>query len=194
MVSLAFLMALAALLATPGPTNTLLLVGAAHRGAVRPALPLLAAETGAYLLAVTAIGLVVEGFLGSWPGARLALQALAAAYVFWLALGLWRRGAGEMRGRPVTPSMVAVATLSNPKAFIIALPLMPAGAFSDPALVLPHLVALALMVPVAGGGWVWLGVRLSRARDARIMAGLPRAASLALVLFSLLLARSAVFG
>jgi threonine/homoserine/homoserine lactone efflux protein len=194
MVSLVFILGLVALLATPGPTNTLLLLGGSGRRSFRASLPLLGAELGAYLVAVLAIGLIAERLLAPFEHARLALQIAAAAYLAWLAYGLWRRGASDARGGHVTPRMVAVTTLGNPKAFIIALPMMPAGAFGDPELLLAHLGVLALIIPLVGGAWVLLGVALSRSPGGRVSARLPRVASLALVLFSLLLMRSAVMG
>jgi threonine/homoserine/homoserine lactone efflux protein len=191
MVSMGFMLGLVALLATPGPTNTLLPLGAAERRSLRTALPLLAAELAAYLTAVVAVGLIADRLLGPVDGARFVLQVAAAVYLGWLAWRLWRRAATKVSAGAVTPRMVAMTTLGNPKAFIIALPLMPAGAFQDAAVLLPHLAALAVVVPLAGGCWILMGMTLSRSNGS-IQRALPRAASLALLLFSAALMRSAV--
>jgi threonine/homoserine/homoserine lactone efflux protein len=196
MISVAFVLGLVALLATPGPTNTLLALGGATRGAIRPALPLLLAEVLAYLAAIIVTGVVMGSLFGSadgWSaGWRMALQLAAAGYLVLAAVKLWRQGPLSTGCGLVTPGMVALATLTNPKAVIIALALMPAGWADDLAIALPSLALIALLVPAIGFGWVLAGLFLSRGGGVTARRLLPRLSSLALGGFALLLARAAL--
>lgn len=147
--------ALLALLATPGPTNTLLAL-AGMQGVGRPHfLPVVLA---AYLATVVPLALWGAGWLTQLPLLRLGLTLAAAVWVAVLAVKLWRQAtrfaAPDTPG--VTPLQVGVTTLLNPKALVFGLVLIPEGPNLPAALLL-----FALLVLVVSLGWLALGARLS---------------------------------
>lgn len=148
--------ALLALLATPGPTNTLLAL-AGVQGVARPhVLPFV--ELAAYLTTVIPLSLWGHGWLEDLPVLRLGLTFAAALWVAVLAVRLWRQStrpsASDAPG--VTPLQVGVTTLLNPKALVFGLVLIPEGP-SLPA----GLVLFAVLVLLVSLGWLALGARLS---------------------------------
>jgi len=193
MVSTASLAGLVALLVTPGPTNTLLLVA----GATGPpcAAPwLLGAEAIACLLAVRLLGFALQPVLAAEPGLALGLQLLAASYLLHAAWRMWHRplSLAALTAAPFTPRMIAVTTLLNPKTLIIALGLMPAGWNAQPALAFTHLTLLAVTISLIGGLWSLAGHRgAMKASPRTTQAIVPRCSAVMLTGFALLLARSA---
>ena len=137
--------ALFALLATPGPTNTLLAVAGAQ--AVRRPMLLPVAELAAYLATVVPLSIWGQQWLATTPTLRFGLTLAAAIWVAVLALRLWRQAAkaaaeGAARAE-ITPLDVGLTTLLNPKALIFGLILIPAG---------PGLLVGLCLLP---GLWCW---------------------------------------
>ena len=93
---LAFIAVCASLLATPGPTNTLLATSGAEIGWRRSA-ALLAAELLGYLLAIAILRLALGPFIASRPIVATALQAGVALYLVYLATALWQRSSLSFR-------------------------------------------------------------------------------------------------
>ncbi len=156
----AFVVATLSLLATPGPTNTLLATSGAGAG-VRRSLPLLAGELGGYLVAILVLRLGVGPFVAAVPVFGVALRVAVALYLLHLAAQLWRHGARQIRGTgPVTLGRVLVTTLLNPKAIIFAFTLLPAEA--DVAALVPWLSVLGLLIVIAGSAWIAAGSALGR--------------------------------
>ncbi|CAH1665283.1 conserved membrane hypothetical protein [Hyphomicrobiales bacterium] len=150
---LIFALACASLLATPGPTNTLLATAGAEAG-WRPARHLLIAELAGYLLAVTILRAVLGPLIAAQPGFALALQGAVVIYVFHLAVALWRRGRrGAATGRSITFRRVMLTTLLNPKGVIFAFTLLPAAADG----MLTELLVLSAEIVAIGFGWILLG-------------------------------------
>ena len=145
--------ALFALLITPGPTNALLAVAGAQKH--HQPLGLLAAVLFAYLATVVPLSLFGAALIGQIPLLHQALSGVAAAWIAFLALGLWRRESGPL-ATAVTPAQLAVTTLLNPKALVFGLVLIPSG---------PDVVAglwlFAALVIVVSLAWLWLGARLA---------------------------------
>lgn len=183
-----FLVAVTVILATPGPTNTLMATAGAVSG-IRRSLHLLAAELTAYIAAIYAIRLVAAPILAQSPSLGIALKAAVAIYLVYLAIKLWRRPiVVDGTAEAITFSSVFGTTLLNPKALIFALTVFP----HEPDLLASRTIAFALLVVAAGGGWIAMGAvarRLSGARTRYI----PRLASLVLVGFAGFLIRSVVF-
>ena len=156
----AFSLAALSLLATPGPTNTLLATAAAAAGA-RRALRLLPAELGGYFLSILILRGVLGPIIAASPLLKLALHAAVALYLLYLAAMLWRHGSSEGDGgRPITPLRIFLTTLLNPKAGIFAFTLMPDGL--GLLELRPWLTVLAVEIAAAGGGWIVLGSVLRR--------------------------------
>ncbi|WP_114391953.1 LysE family translocator [Oleisolibacter albus] len=183
-----FLAAIALILLTPGPTNTLLALAGADRG-LRRALPLIPAELGGYLLAISAWGLLLAAVSAAAPWLPSALRLLCAAYLVVLALRLWQAGSGLSQNGPgITPQRLFVATLLNPKGLLFASGLFPAEAFVHiQGFLMAALLFASVLVPVA---LLWIGFGahlLSRAGSGPL---LHRAAAALLAGFALFLGGS----
>jgi len=182
-----FLVAVAVILATPGPTNTLMATAGAVSG-VRRSVHLLLAEVTAYLIAIYTIRLVAAPVLAQYPALAIALKVTVALYLVYLAIKLWRRPIViDETAKTITFPNVFVTTLLNPKALIFALTVFP----PETDLLLSRTLAFCALVLAAGGGWIVLGATLKSISGAR--AGyIPRVASVVLVGFAGFLIRSVV--
>lgn len=156
----AFALASLVLLATPGPTNTLLAASAASRG-FAPSLPLLLGEAAGYFAAIVILRTFFGPIISAEPLFGQALSALACLYVLHLSIALWRKST-----RPGEPESsigiktVFLTTLINPKAVVFAFTLLPA--VDQEAVLLPWLLTLFILIALCGGGWIALGATLSR--------------------------------
>ena len=184
---MSFLLAVAVILATPGPTNTLMAISGAISG-VRHSLHLLLAEVFGYLIAIYAVRLVTGPIIAQYPALAIALKVLVAVYLVWLAFKLWRRPIViDETVQAVSFINVFVTTLLNPKALIFALIVFP----HEPELLLPRTLGFCVLVVAAGGGWIVLGATLKTLSGSH--AGyIPRAASIVLIAFAGFILRSAI--
>ncbi|HEV2553220.1 MAG TPA: hypothetical protein VGV17_05595 [Bosea sp. (in: a-proteobacteria)] len=198
MISGAFLLGLVLLLATPGPTNTLLALAGATQppdGAGRILLPrLLLAELVGYLSAVLVLGVLMRAVGDGIEAIRPALHSAAALYLALAAVRMWRARGEVAAGAVVAPRQILATTLLNPKTLIIALVLMPAGWSGQGVVAATHLAAMALMIPLAGGAWFLGGRGLARAAGSRLRRAIPRASAVLLGLFAMVLAGRALAG
>ena len=156
-----FVFAILALLLTPGPTNTLLTVGAADRG-LRKSLPLLLGELTGYLVVVVPLATIAAALLEGRPMLSAALRIVAACWVLFLAFRLWHvssRGRDEREGGAVTVGQVFLTTVLNPKAPIIGLVIMPHGPLAEIA---PAIGLFSLLVVSAGFCFLVLGSLVGR--------------------------------
>jgi threonine/homoserine/homoserine lactone efflux protein len=193
MVTTGFLLGLVLLLATPGPTNTLLaLAGATARARTAPVL--LLAELAAYLTAVTGSSLLANLPGAGVDGLRPWMQGAAALYLIVLASRLWRSRAEATGGGEVGPIRVAATTLLNPKTLIIAFVLLPAGWLADGGVAARHLAAMAVLIPLVGGSWFLAGRLLAAGGGARVRGLIPRVSAMMLALFAMALAGRALAG
>ncbi|KAF0129599.1 MAG: lysine exporter protein LysE/YggA [Xanthobacteraceae bacterium] len=170
---LLFTLAVIALLATPGPTNTLLATSGALSG-FRRSLPLIGAEM---------LHLVLGQILLTTPLLNSILRLAVGAYLLVAALRLWQRR-DDLAGAAGTIGFgkVFVTTLLNPKAAVFAFVVLP---LSQPAPWL-HLAAFVLLIVAAASAWILLGASIARSGAAR--RGVSRAAAAALALFAGLIA------
>ena len=182
-----FLLAVAVILATPGPTNTLMAAAGAVSGIGR-SLHLLLAELTAYLIAIYTIRLVAAPIIAQYPALAIALKVTVALYLVYLAIKLWRRPIViDENAKAITFPNVLVTTLLNPKALIFALTVFP----HENELLLSRTLAFGMLVLAAGGGWIVLGATLKSLSGSR--AGyIPRVASVVLIGFAGFLIRSVV--
>ncbi len=177
-----FTLAVVALLATPGPTNTLLATSGALSG-FRRSLPLIGAEITGYLLAIGMLHLVLGQVLIATPLLNTALRLAVGAYLLVAALRLWQRR-DDLAGAAGTIGIgkVFVTTLLNPKAAVFAFVVLP---LSQPAPWL-HLAAFVLLIVAAASAWILLGASIARSGTAR--RSVSRVAAAALALFAGLIA------
>lgn len=177
-------LAVAALLLTPGPTNTLIALAGAERGWTR-AMPLVLAEIAGYLATVLPLALVGHALFSAAPLLRSAITLGAAIWVLGLGLRMWRLPAPGGAARTVSARLVLVTTLLNPKALILGLVLMPAPDLPGLAL---HLSVLVAVIVAVAALWAGLGAALTGRGAGGLPAPLRRAAALWLVAVALWLA------
>jgi len=179
--TLGFVLALLAILSVPGPTNTLLATSGATVGLAR-SLPLLLCELTGYETAIAVIRLLLVPVLARIPSGTRFMHALAAAYLVALAIGLWRWRLAQAT-RAVRAHHVFITTLLNPKALVIALVLIPLST----ARYLHYWVILTVLIPLIGSGWIAFGRLLGRSASGSLTALIPKAASVVLGLFAVVL-------
>ncbi len=187
-----FALAVLSLLATPGPTNTLLATAGGTVG-IRRALPLVGAEAAGYLLAICTLGLVIGPAVMAAPALGVVLRLAVGAWLLVMAWRLWHRGAALVAARTavVTWRQVFVVTLLNPKAIILALAVVPFGA----APVLPYLIGFCLLTALVALAWISAGALLGHvATAARGHAVVPRVGAAVISVFGLLLLSSPLVG
>ncbi|MDK1377766.1 MULTISPECIES: threonine transporter RhtB [unclassified Sinorhizobium] len=188
MQPLQFVLAILLLLATPGPTNTLLWLSGASTG-VRRSAPLLLGELGGYLTVIVPVAALAAPFMSAHPGIGLIVKLAAACWILFMAYALWTP-IGEAAVRPVTLGQVFITTVLNPKGLIIALAIMPQVGL---VAMLPWLAAFAALVVSAGSLWIIAGTFLARLPRQPIGPRLPRRiAAACLVVFSFGMAGSAL--
>ncbi len=188
----AFILAALTLLATPGPTNTLLAMSGTAAG-LRPSLRLLGAELGGYSISILTLGVILGPLVKDNPAFAITLKAACAAYLVFLAVRLWREGSSALvSSQPVKFRRVFTTTLLNPKAVIFAFLIVPHLAAGRPLQALPYLAGLCALIALVGGGWIALGAAL-RAGSGGVQIGgwVRRAGAGALVVFAAVLGGSA---
>lgn len=181
----AFILAVLGLLATPGPTNTLMAASGAQRGLVR-SLPLLAGELGGYAIAITVWIEVVGAVAAAQPWVPTLAKLVAVAFLAWSAAKLWRTaGRADLGQRGITLGRVFVTTLLNPKALVFAFAVFPPLGFWER---LPHAGMFALLVMATATGWMMLGA-LAAQRSGGLLTSsrVDRITAAALAAFAVLL-------
>ena len=158
---LLFALAVLALLATPGPTNTLLATAGASVG-LRRALPLLPAETAGYLVAISVIGYLLGPIVAGAPAFAMALRLLVGAYLLHVAWKLWRGAGTPAASGFITPSRIFLTTLLNPKAIVFALGIVPVESEGG----LLYLAAFTVLCASVALGWIGVGALMGRAAQA----------------------------
>lgn len=189
MQPLTFALAALVLLATPGPTNTLLWLSGASVGA-RRSLPLLIGELGGYLAVIIPAVALLAPFLAAYPQFGLGLRLVAACWVLYLAYALWTTDSERSEGVVISVRQVFVTTLLNPKALIVALVLLPQTGL---AAVSPWIAGYSLLVVGVGSTWIGAGAMLVQLSTNVSASHLPRRiAAVCLTLFSFGIAGSAI--
>jgi len=184
MIASTFILASAAILLTPGPTNTLLAASGAVMG-LRRALVLPLAESLGYAVAVSGfvwLACAVAGIHWAMP----ALKAVAAVWLLYSAIRLWsaKVAVAPEPGRRAF-LRVLLTTLLNPKAMLVGTLMIPQ---LPPLQAAPFVGGYVAMAYLAGLCWVMLGANLPRGFRPYAY----KAAALVLTLFSLIAAGGAV--
>ena len=149
-----------ALLATPGPTNTLLATAGATRG-IRASLPLLLAEAAGYTLAILILRSLVGPLIAAEPALAQALSAMVCLYLIYLSWKLWRTSSLPVAAASrIGFSNVFVTTLLNPKAVVFAFTLLPDGLGAGS--LAPWFTALVVLIALCGGAWIALGAAITK--------------------------------
>lgn len=189
---LAFTLAVMALLATPGPTNTLLATSGAAAGLKR-SLHLIAAEMIGYLASITTLALVLGPTIRASHELSIALRVLCALFLFYSAWKLWREGSVALQSdAPVSFRRVLIATMLNPKGIVFAFVIVPYLAHGEPMRAAPYMAGLVVMIAIVGTAWIALGAVLRAKGRATLSNGLARrAGALVLCVFAVILSGSA---
>ncbi|MCB5203230.1 threonine transporter RhtB [Neorhizobium sp. T786] len=187
---LPFIAGILLLLLTPGPTNTLMMLAGYARG-WKSSLTLVVAELGGYLTVIIPVCLVAAPFFTAYPVALLWARGAAVVWILFLSWRLWR-SAGEDKpaGGEVDARRVYVTTVLNPKAPIIALAIMPQGAFLE---ILPWLGLFSGLVLFAANSWIVGGALVARGAGSMLSPQtVKKVAATGLLGFAVLLAGSSV--
>ncbi|WP_064697796.1 hypothetical protein [Rhizobium aegyptiacum] len=172
------------LLILPGPTNAILAM-ASQALTIRRAIALLATVLSAYLAIVLPASGLAGSFLRDHPLISQGVKLLSATWVLYLALRLW--GVGSSQVEAVSVRQLAVTTLLNPKALIIALTVPPAQE-------VPATASIAILTSVVlAVSSIWLSIgRLILGCEKRTPFFVRRCGSATLVGFSAVLTISAL--
>ncbi|WP_196258978.1 LysE family translocator [Pelagibacterium limicola] len=185
-----FLFAVLVLLATPGPTNTLVAAGGAGRG-VAGAMPLLIGELAGYGLAITFWTEIVGAAASVQPSVLIVSKLAASAFLVWSSVKLWKiAGTDCLPGNGIAVRRVFLTTLLNPKALVLAFGIFPPVGFVSR---LPYFAAFSVLVTVTAIGWMTFGALLRRSGMERLtLRGIDRIAAVVLTVFAVLVALSAI--
>ena len=189
---LPFMLAVLALLATPGPTNTLMAAAGAQRGVAR-SLPLLAGELGGYAIAITVWIELIGAVAAGQTLVPVIAKVIAAAFLLWSAWKLWRdAGHADLAQRGVTLGRVFTTTLINPKGLVFAFAIFPqVGLVAR----LPYLGLFAVLVIATALGWMGLGTLAARSSSGLLTSSrVDRITAAALAVFATLLVGQTVQG
>lgn len=188
---IAFFLASLALLATPGPTNTLLATSGATGGFV-PSLRLILAEQAGYAISIFTLALVVLPLVDGSPVVSIILRLACAAYLIWSAVHLWREGSNQLTSaQPVSFRRVFVTTLLNPKGIIFALVIVPYLGQGRIGEALPYMLGLGLLMVGVASAWIATGALVRAGAGGRIHPGVIRKAGAGVLgLFGVLLSLS----
>lgn len=183
----AFATALLLLLLTPGPTNTLLAMAGASRG-VRQSLPLMVAEVAGYFTTVLPLVTFAGPFLAEAPLFANGVKLCSSAWVLSLAARLWVAPPTATGETFIRMRSVYWTTVTNPKALIIGLALIPAGTPQIAA----YLGVLAAAILFVATLWLSFGAVVIGIVHRRHPALIGRVAATCLLFFAAGLAGRAV--
>ncbi|WP_175959425.1 LysE family translocator [Burkholderia pyrrocinia] len=172
-------------LVTPGPTNTLLLSSGIKVG-FQQSWRLLVAEATGYAFAISLWGFFVAAFAATRPWLYDALKLGSSAYIFYLALLLWKSPHfDEMQLSPIGFRDMFVATTLNPKSLLFATAIFPKQAFASVPFYLYAISVFTALAVTIGSMWLTIGGLLKARRSMVVYtATLLRAASVVLLMFS----------
>ncbi|MBX8540316.1 LysE family transporter [Pseudomonas cichorii] len=167
---------LLAVLAVPGPTNSLLFQTGMNRGFNAKSLLWVGAEWLAYMIQITAWGLTLDRVARDYPWVATLSKAFAVCFLFYIAMKLWSmaRSCQHADDAPgLSPTGLFVATLTNPKGLFFASFVAPAGTFLSSADYLAFMSTFTAVVLPVGSAWVIFGAcfgsRLSSPRSSQLL-------------------------
>ena len=188
---LVFALSVAAILLTPGPTNTLLAVAGLAQGA-RRASPLVVFELCGYLAGISAWGMFLTSAQHHCPWLGSLVRVVSSCYLVYVAVRLWlaARERVENGPRAIGPRALFVATLLNPKGLLFASVIFPPNAFEDRQTYLATMGLFACLLLPIGFVWIKFGAALSKGCLFNPLK-LQRVAALVIGMFSATIAWSA---
>lgn len=155
--SFVFLFGVALILLTPGPTNTLLALAGFGLG-LRRALPLLAFELAGYVISISTWGILLVPVQLQFPWIATLVKVASSCYLAYTAIKVWRdaRLLQSPQQTTITPKVLFVATLLNPKGLLFALVIFPTHTFETlQSYAFAMITFSCLLVPI---GTIWIGL------------------------------------
>ena len=162
---LVFVLSVALILVTPGPTNTLLALAGLGLG-LRRALPLLVVELAGYFISISTWGLLLAPLQAQHPWVATLVRIASACYLAYTAVKVWRDARLLQSGqqRAIMPRQLFTATLLNPKGLLFALVIFPPHAFETLRLYAVAMAAFTCLLVPIGALWICLGHALGHGR------------------------------
>ena len=182
-----FILAVLLILATPGPTNTVMATAGASNRGDGPWL-YVAGELVGYLAIVLLARLLLLPLIAAVPVLELVLKLAVVGYLLYAAVRLWRRGVKVgADGKKIGPLLVLTTTMLNPKGLIFALSIIP----KEHPMLWAFFAGFGAMIVVVGSLWFLFGKALAAlsGEHARVI---PRVGATALIGFAGYLALSLV--
>ena len=194
MISWFFVGLVITILLTPGPTNTLLASSGIQAG-IRKSLRLIPAEAFGYLIAISVWGLIIGTVSKKFPMIPVVLKLFSAAYIFYLALKLWRTATvqTDLLQPTIRPRELFLATLLNPKALLFATAIFPVFVWHSSTAYSAHMLTFLLLIVPIAFFWILIGSVLASNKISWLnQCNMQRTASLVLISFSVPLSYSAL--
>lgn len=157
-----FLVLVATILMTPGPTNTLLAASGVQIGIFRSLL-LIPAELLGYCYAISFWGLFLNFADSTWPALQSILQFLSAGYMVWLAIKLWKSANIRLQSEKnlIGFRQLFFATLLNPKALLFAVAIFPKATWDSATNYLTVLGSFSVVLVPIAALWLTFGSALA---------------------------------
>lgn len=147
-----FVLAMMAVLMTPGPSNALLASSAHQQGMVKT-IVLVPAELMGYFYAINIWALIIHLSAPVWPNLIHILHFLSIVYVLWLAFHLWKSAHLQQHNQKhpsIQPRELFLTSLKNPKAILFAAGIFPLETWNSPLnFVMVFAVFALVLLPVA---------------------------------------------
>lgn len=194
MISWFFVGLVITILLTPGPTNTLLASSGIQSG-IRNSLRLIPAEALGYLIAISIWGLIIGTVSKKFPMIPVILKLFSAAYIFYLAVKLWRTATvqEDFTQPSIRPRELFLATLLNPKALLFATAIFPVFVWQSATVYSAHMLTFLLLILPIAFFWIMIGSVLASNKISWLnQCNMQRTASLVLISFSVPLSYSAL--
>lgn len=169
-----FLLAVIAVLMTPGPTNALLASSAHQQGAAKTSL-FIPAEFLGYFYAINLWALLIHLSAPIWPHLISILHIVSVGYVFWLAFHLWKVKhlyQHSQRHTSIRPRQLFFSTLKNPKALLFAAGILPMNTWDNPTNFILVFSAFCLVLLPVTMFWMSFGRAILAGESRQIKADL----------------------
>ena len=169
-----FVLAMMAVLMTPGPSNALL-ANSAHQQGMAKTIVLVPAELMGYFYAINIWALIIHLSAPVWPNLIHILHFLSIVYVLWLAFHLWKSAHLQQHNQKhpsIQPRELFLTSLKNPKAILFAAGIFPLETWNSPLnFVMVFAVFALVLLPVALF-WMSFGRAILSGQNQKIKADL----------------------
>ncbi|MGE8653435.1 MAG: LysE family translocator [Acinetobacter gandensis] len=169
-----FVLAMMAVLMTPGPSNALL-ASSAHQQGMAKTIVLVPAELMGYFYAINIWALIIHLSAPVWPNLIHILHFLSIVYVLWLAFHLWKSAHLQQHNQKhpsIQPRELFLTSLKNPKAILFAVGIFPLETWNSPLnFVMVFAVFALVLLPVALF-WMSFGRAILSGQNQKIKADL----------------------